>query len=279
MEAPPAVVRCAAWLMSGSLLSLTTAAAQPVDRADRMPVISAVPATSAIDVDGRLDDPDWHRVLPITSFTQVEPIEGRPASERTEVRVVFDDRYLYFGVVCHDSGGDLRVRDLRRDFDDTTDDFFGISIDGVGDGRSALVFRVNARGALRDQQTVDGGLADVDFDAVWIARTARQDDGWTAEVAIPWQSLRYRIGQEAWSLNFQRVIRRKNENVGWSPWPRALQPFRMDYAGRLTGLQPPPPGAIFACSRTRWSRPWTAPHAAAGTGSPVAVSVPTSSGR
>ena len=114
-----------------------------------------------------------------SDFVQAEPRQGDAATEPTEVRVVFDARYLYIGVVCHDSSGadDLRVRDLRRDFDETTDDFFGIAIDGVQDGRSAMVFRVNPRGALRDQQTVDGGLADVDFDAVWTARTARDDRG------------------------------------------------------------------------------------------------------
>lgn len=87
------------------------------------------------------------------------------------MRVLFDDRSLYIGIVAVDSQGarDLRVRDLRRDFDDTIDDYVGVAIDGVQDGRSAMVFRVNSRGALGDQQTVDGGLADVDFDAVWTA--------------------------------------------------------------------------------------------------------------
>lgn len=155
--------------------------------------------------------------------------------------------YLYVGVVCHDSTGadQLRVRDLRRDFDETTDDFFGIAIDGVQDGRSAMVFRVNPRGALRDQQTVEGGLADVDFDAVWIARTARDERGWTAELAIPWNTLRYRAGHGTWNVNFQRMHRRKNESSGWSPWPRVMQPFRMDYgmsdrARTAAGPQPAP---------------------------------------
>lgn len=195
-------------------------------------------------IDGRLDEAVWTRAPLASAFVQAEPRQGEAATEPTDVRVLFDDRYLYVGVVCHDSTGasDLRVRDLRRDFDETTDDFFGIAIDGVQDGRSAMVFRVNPRGALRDQQTVDGGLADVDFDAVWMARTARDERGWTAELAIPWETLRYREGHGTWNVNFQRMHRRKNESSGWSPWPRVMQPFRMDYAGRLTGLEPPPPG-------------------------------------
>lgn len=208
------------------------------------PELRATRAAPSPVVDGRLDEPVWARAPLASAFVQAEPRQGDAATEATDVRVVFDDRYLYVGVVCHDSAGeaDLRVRDLRRDFDEATDDFFGIAIDGVQDGRSAMVFRVNPRGALRDQQTVDGGLADVDFDAVWMARTSRDERGWTAELAIPWETLRYREGHGTWNVNFQRMHRRKNESSGWSPWPRVMQPFRMDYAGRLTGLQPPPPG-------------------------------------
>lgn len=189
------------------------------------------------------DEADWARAAVASDFIQAEPLQGQPAVERTTVRVLFDARFLYFGVVCHDTNGGtgLRVRDLRRDFDETTDDFFGISIDGVVDGRSAMIFRVNPRGAFRDQQNVDGGLADVEFDAVWIARTSRDTGGWTAEIAIPWDTLRYKTGGDTWNINFQRMSRRRNESSGWSPWPRVMQPFRMDYAGRLTGLEPPPP--------------------------------------
>jgi hypothetical protein len=205
---------------------------------------SAIHALGPITVDGVLDERDWTLAPPIDRFVQIEPEEGHSATESTEVRVVFDEANLYFGIVCHDSSGtgDLRVRDLRRDFDDATNDFFGIAIDAVRDGQSALVFRVNPLGALRDQQTVDGGLADVDFDAVWTARTSRDTGRWIAEIAIPWRTLRYRPDDDTWGINFQRVIRRKNENIGWSPWPRLGLPFRMDLAGLLTGLKPPPPG-------------------------------------
>jgi hypothetical protein len=194
-------------------------------------------------VDGVLDEPEWAEAAVARDFTQAEPTQGNPATEPTEVRVLFDGRFLYFGVTCVDSHGeqDLRVRDLRRDFDEATDDYFGVAIDGVRDGRSALVFRVNPLGALRDQQTVDGGLIDLDFDAVWTARTTRSDGGWTVEIAIPWDTLRYREGVTTWGINFQRMTRRINENSGWSPWPRVVTPYRMDYAGLLTGVEPPPP--------------------------------------
>lgn len=232
-----------------ALLAVAASVARPAAQQafpppERRLEIAALRAAGAISVDGVLDEADWQRAPVATDFVQAEPRQGEPATEATEVRVLFDDRHLYVGVVCVDSRGasDLRVRDLRRDFDDTTDDFFGIAIDGVQDGRSAVVFRVNPRGALRDQQTVDGGLADVDFDAVWFARTARTERGWTAELAIPWDTLRYRAGGSRWNVNFQRLSRRKNESSGWSPWPRVMPPFRMDYAGVLTGLEPPPPG-------------------------------------
>ena len=166
----------------GSVL-LTSApeagASRPFRRRAVQPQLAATRAQGVIAVDGTLDEADWTRAAVAASFIQAEPRQGEPATEPTEVRVLFDDRHLYVGVVCMDSrgGDDLRVRDLRRDFDDTTDDFFGVAIDGVRDGRSAMIFRVNPRGALRDQQNVDGGLADVDFDAVWTARTSRDRAG------------------------------------------------------------------------------------------------------
>lgn len=227
------------------LLSAPVARAQQAFPPPAVPLhLTATRAHGAIIADGVLDEADWSRAMVATGFIQAEPRQGEPATEPTEVRVLFDGGNLYVGVWCVDStgDGDLRVRSLRRDFDDTTDDFFGVAIDGVRDGRSAMIFRVNPRGALRDQQNVDGGLADVDFDAVWTARTRRDDRGWTAEIAIPWTTLRYRPGSDAWNINFQRMNRRKNESSGWSPWPRAMQPFRMDYAGRLVGVEPPPPG-------------------------------------
>ncbi|NOT27633.1 MAG: carbohydrate binding family 9 domain-containing protein [Acidobacteria bacterium] len=207
------------------------------------PQLAATRTTGPIQVDGVLDEGAWSGAVAVDRFVQAEPQQGQPATEPTVVRVLFDERFLYFGVTCTDSRGaeDLRVRDLRRDFDETTDDFFGVAIDGVRDGRSALVFRVNPRGALRDQQTVDGGLVDLDFDAVWTARTTRSQNGWTLEMAIPWETLRYREGLTSWGINFQRVTRRLNENSGWSPWPRVVAPYRMDYAGVLTGIEPPPP--------------------------------------
>lgn len=183
------------------------------------PELRAMRTDTPPAIDGRLDEPVWTRAPLATAFVQAEPRQGDAATEATDVRVVFDERYLYVGVVCHDSTGadQLRVRDLRRDFDETTDDFFGIAIDGVQDGRSAMVFRVNPRGALRDQQTVDGGLADVDFDAVWIARTSRDERGWTAELAIPWDTLRYREGHGTWNVNFQRMHRGRTKAPAGRP--------------------------------------------------------------
>lgn len=232
------------WLATALVCWASGAAAQQAfPPPTNPPELAATRVSGTVDIDGTLDEADWARAAVASDFIQAEPRQGQPAVERTTVRVLFDSRFLYFGVICQDTNGGagLRVRDLRRDFDETTDDFFGVSIDGVRDGRSAMIFRVNPRGALRDQQNVDGGLADVDFDAVWIARTARDADGWTAEIAIPWDTLRYKAGSDTWNINFQRMSRRRNESSGWSPWPRVMQPFRMDYAGHLTGLEPPPP--------------------------------------
>jgi hypothetical protein len=232
------------FLLVGGTSASATANAQEVFPPPSEPRrVAASRVQEVIRIDGVLDEPAWAVAAVANGFVQAEPVQGDPAREATEVRVLFDDDYFYVGARCFDSrgAGDLRVRDLRRDFDETTDDFFGVAIDGVRDGRSALVFRVNPKGALRDQQTIDGAPVDVDFDAVWTARTSFAEDGWAVEMAIPWQTLRYRANVEEWGINFQRVTRRTNENSGWSPWPRVATPFRMDYAGLLTGIEPPPP--------------------------------------
>jgi len=240
---PRIVVRLST-LIIAVLAGVASAAAQAVFPPPAEPLrLQARRIAEPPRIDGVLDEAAWAEAEVARDFVQAEPRQGERAGDQTEVRVLFDGDNLYVGAICFDSRGadDLRVRDLRRDFDETTDDFFGVAIDGVRDGRSALVFRVNPGGGLRDQQTIDGAPVDVEFDAVWTARTARTDRGWTVEIAIPWQTLRYRLGGTSWGINFQRVTRGTNENSGWSPWPRVATPFRMDYAGLVTGIEPPPP--------------------------------------
>jgi hypothetical protein len=209
--------------------------------------VVAVRVDANLKIDGHLDEPVWQTAQPVAQFTQVEPFQGENANFDTEVRVLYNKDYLYVGAFCRDPQGKkaIRVPDLRRDFDDDEQDVFGIVIDGFNDKRNAMAFMTNPYGSQGDLLAFDDMMFDTDWDGRWRVRTNRLDSGWVAEFAIPWQTLRYPkpvAGSEVvWGINFVRNRRASNELTGWSPYPRAFSVFRMQYAGELTGLQPPPP--------------------------------------
>lgn len=227
--------------------SIVSAAEPPPESRTTPPRMLATRAAGPIALDGRLDEPDWQRAAPARGFLQVDPRSGEPATRDTEVRVLFDGAALYLGVTCFDKAGlaGVRVPDLRRDFDEAEHDLFGVSFDPFLDGRTAQAFLVNPWGAQRDLLVADDSNEDIDWDAPWSVRTEVGASGWTAEIAIPWSTLRYPPGSGeesgAWGIQFVRRVRRIEEVSGWSPWPRGLTPFRMTYAGRIDGLVPPPP--------------------------------------
>ena len=233
----------------GLLLALViagSAQAQEVFPAPDVPLtIRAARVQATVQIDGDLSEADWQRVVPARGFRQAEPQQGNPATFDTEVRILYDDKNLYVGAICYDTTGTpgVRVPDLRRDFNYFQNDLFGISLDPFRDGRSAVVFQANPYGGQRDIQVIDGNIYNFDWDAVWDVRTTVTDQGWIVEMAIPWYTLRYPDAEAAtqWGINFVRNIRRRNEITGWAPWPRVYSPYRMDYAGVLEGIEPPPP--------------------------------------
>ena len=175
-----------------------------------MPVSHAVRATSAIRVDGRLDDAAW-RDVPITdAFTQIDPNEGQPASQRTEVRIVFDNDALYVGVRLYDTGS-IVGRLGRRDMALGDSDWFGVMLDSYHDHRTAFGFNVNPVGVRRDEiKTINHD--DNAWDAVWDVATSADSAGWTAEYRIPFSQLRFSRGSaQTWGVQFERVIGRRGE--------------------------------------------------------------------
>jgi hypothetical protein len=118
-----------------------------------------------------------------------------------------------------------------------------MAIDGFNDGRNAMVITTNPHGVQRDFLSFDATLIDLDWDGLWKVRTSRSDSGWYAEFAIPWKSLRYNkpTSETAeWGYNMNRSRRMTNENYALSPFPRSFNVLRMDYAGKLVGIKPPP---------------------------------------
>ena len=202
-----------------------------------------------MNADGHLDEPAWKDAKSIFLNFQVEPFQGKKASFSSEVKVLYNQQYLYVGAILRDTIGRNRYRspNLKRDYVFMENDLFGIALDGFSDKRNALVLQSNAYGAQRDLLSFDDRQFDIDWDGLYRVRTHRSDSSWVAEFAIPWQTLRYpktdgKAAQD-WGINFFRLRRASNELTVWSPHPRSMSPLRMDYAGRLKGIIPPPPTA------------------------------------
>lgn len=211
--------------------------------------VSAVRATGKIDVDGRLNEPDWQLAEPVTDFFKVEPLQGGAYKNQTTVRILYDDRNLYFGVFCADSSGKkgIRMQDLRRDFDNGENDVFGIQIDAQNTRQYAVSFQTTPYGNQLDLQSFNDNNTDTDWNALWSVRTQRTGEGYYAEFAIPFKSIRYDkpvAGQPVtWGITFYRLARKDFEKTVFPPIPQSFSENRMVYAAKLTGLEVPPPSA------------------------------------
>ena len=246
--------------MLGALLLAPAAHAQQGLNAPPLPTLEATPAAAAAPVvDGDvLGDPAWADVPFATGFRQTNPDEGQPATERTEVRVLFTADTLYVGVVCYDRDPDaIIVTDSRRDSSLSDSDSFQLIFDTFLDKQNGFVFGTSPAGQEYDGQVVNegvggsgmgrggasrggGGGFNLNWDGVWQVRAQVSDIGWSAEFGIPFRTLRYPAGDsQTWGVNFQRTIRRRNETAYWAPLTLQYNLFRVSQAGQLRGLQVP----------------------------------------
>ena len=201
--------------------------------------VSAVEAHAPIVLDGALDEEVWRAAEPAGEFVQAEPHEGEPATELTEVRLAFDRDAIYIGVVCHDTDpAGAIINDIRKDFVAGEQDSFEVILDTFADRRNGFVFVTNAAGAKSDTQIANEGRdVNTSWDAVWTVATRRDAGGWSAEIRIPFKTLRFQRGADrVWGVNFSRRIRRKNEIDYWSRVPRVYNLYRAGFGGTLTGL-------------------------------------------
>ncbi len=187
-------------------------------------------------IDGRLDEPAWRGAPAIDAFTQVDPAAGAAPTERTEVRLLYDADNLYIGVRCFDSEPDLVVaRSMTRDGGFESDDRVTITLDTFRDRRNGYLFVVSAAGGRRDG-LIEGTRTRTEWDGIWAAKTRVDDEGWTAEVAIPMKTLSFDEGGSVWGMNIERVISRKNEQARWASPSRDLDVTTMSGAGEITDL-------------------------------------------
>ncbi|HEY4936207.1 MAG TPA: DUF5916 domain-containing protein, partial [Puia sp.] len=208
--------------------------------------IRAIRIETRLEVDGILNEPEWALAPPSPHFVQIEPEQGKPVHFDTKIKVLYNRSFLYVGIIALDSAGKkaIMATDFIRDFDITRHDLVSLAFDGFNDHRNAMSFVTNAYGVQKDLLAFDDLYYDIDWDGLWRVRTNRTDSGWTAEIAIPWQTLRYPKSKDSiqsWGFNVYRNRRLTNEISALSEFPHAYTSLRMNYAGRLTNLQPPPP--------------------------------------
>ena len=250
----PARPRTMTFLSAGAALLLTApGAAQDGgsvarDAATRSDVHTTAPAVRAarakvnIQIDGHLDREEWAGVIPITDFTQTDPVDGAPATERTEVYVKYDEDALYVGARMWSSDGDVRRRLGRRDSFLFDTDWFSVALDTYHDHLTAFQFGVNPAGVKRDDRPGSGDFNNNStWDAVWEAGTSVDDEGWTAEMRIPFSQLRFKVADiQTWGVQFQRRVVSKEEQTVFAHTPKSERGgvARYGHLDGLEGLQP-----------------------------------------
>ena len=191
----------------------------------------------SIELDGRLDEAVWASAVPAANFIQIDPANGQPATEPTEVRIAYDSDTLYMGVTAHDSEPDkLLGFQRRRDEGLGSDDRFMWIIDTFLDGRTGYFFEMNPSGLMADALLGLNGQ-NRQWDGIWNARARRSEIGWTLEIEIPFRTLNFDPNNDTWGINFQRTVRRKNEESIWNGWARNQGLRRMNNAGLVTGIR------------------------------------------
>jgi hypothetical protein len=233
------IVFLVAFFVTGHLFAQSVPVFEPAKSPDS---IKAFRINGTINIDGLLNDVYWNDIPFISKFKEVEPIQGTISRVQTRVKIAYNDKYLYFGVICMDSLGKkgTRIQNLARDFDLHENDMFGVALDPFSMKRNSLAFQTTPYGAQSDLQTFDDLLEDRDWDALWKVRTSRNDSGWTAEFEIPFKTLRYPDTSSSWRINFVRTVRRVYNISAYPGYPRAYSPYRMPYTAILTGLKVPP---------------------------------------
>jgi hypothetical protein len=233
------------------------------DRVENVAPRSREAAASPVDtspvIDGRMDDQAWAQARVLGDFVQREPVEGRPVSEATEVRIVYDAEAIYIGAWLFDSDTSaIVVGETRRDAALTNTDAFQIILDTYLDRQNGFVFATTPAGIEYDgqvtkegqgsasprrgqrQQAGSGGGFNLNWDGSWEVATSVDADGWYAEFRIPFSTLRYpRGGEQMWGVNFSRNIRRHNEEAFWAPIPRQFNLYRVSMAGTLSQFVAP----------------------------------------
>ncbi|MEX0647254.1 MAG: DUF5916 domain-containing protein [Balneolaceae bacterium] len=204
-----------------------------------IPVMDAVRITNEpLDFDGFLNEKIWRNIPAATDFTQRFPDDGRSATQKTEVKLLFTDEFVFVGIMAFDSSPDSISAPLFRRDGNQSSDWVYVSFDSYNDKRTAFSFAVNPRGVQKDVLYYDDNNEDVLWDAVWEAKTQVLANGWSAELKIPLSQLRFssKNEEQLWGVNFQRRISRTGEISFWAPTPENATGVVSKF-GRLNGIR------------------------------------------
>ena len=218
-------------------LAASVVAAQDEPPPDR-PTLRAHPLTGVVRLDGVLSEPDWEGAESIADLITIEPVEEGTPAGRTVVKVLVSPTDLIIGIACYDTNASgIVAYSVARDPDLDEEDHVVLVFDTFQDGRSGYVFAVNPLGARFDGLVIEAGEeVNGDWDAIWEAKTFRDEAGWYAEIRIPIKSISFGKGLDAWGFNVQRRVQRLQETSRWSDPDIDLEVFQTSRAGLLTEL-------------------------------------------
>ena len=221
-----------------ALLSFSgIASAQQADMIRPTIHATRIDTADAPTIDGNLSDPIWARAGVIDDFRQRIPDPGAPATERTELRILYDENNIYFAVYAYDNEPDLVIsRTMARDGNLNTGDSFRIYLDPGMTRRNGYSFEIGPTGGRSDALIENNTNYLTEWDTIWQASARRVSDGWTGEIAIPFRSLSYERDRTEWGFDATRLIRRKAEIVRWTSYSPEIPLQDISRSGTLTGI-------------------------------------------
>ncbi len=219
---------------------ITEEVAQRAPEEGERPRLSITRTSQAPRIDGLLDDGAWSDAPVISEFTQEEPKEGMPATEKTQIRLLYDSNYLYVGIRAYDSEPKRIVaKEMQRDVFLDAEDSVSLTLDTFHDFRTGYYFQINPLGARRDgliSADLENEGYKAEWDGIWYGKSSIDDEGWSAEMAIPMKTVSFDPQNSTWGFNVERSIERKNETVRWTGATRNNQVSSMGVAGELQNL-------------------------------------------
>jgi hypothetical protein len=202
------------------------------------PSIKGVYVSKSPTIDGRLDDEAWTNAAKVDELFQREPDPGQPVSEKTIFYVCYDASHLYVGIKCFDDPKKITAKEMARDVSLGNDDRIQVILDTYLDHRNGYWFQIGPRGSIGDATiSENGAVFNKEWDGLWEGKARIVDDGWEAEMAIPFKTIGFDKNKPTWGIKFIRHIKRKLE---MSYWPSAninSYKFQVSDAGLLEGMQ------------------------------------------